>query len=145
MHSSYIPTDCSGVTVATGVDLGHQSRDGLARMGVPRGVIDKCAPYMGLKTRAEVLAKGLNPRDLVLSEQEVRQLDQPFKVMFHRKSFGQKMYFVYYLIHLSNETVLTSTLETCSFFLFPDFIKIFLFLGDFLTNNFQETWAMQGN
>ena len=42
----------SGVTIATGVDLGQQTGAGLLDMGVPHAVVKKLLPYIGLKKAA---------------------------------------------------------------------------------------------
>ena len=57
--SGYIPTSKgkvlgqSGVTIGSGVDLGHQSRQGLINAGVDIKIVDEVEPYLGLrKTKA---------------------------------------------------------------------------------------------
>lgn len=42
----------SGVTIATGVDLGQSGADELARAGVPVGIVNMLRPYLGLKRDA---------------------------------------------------------------------------------------------
>ena len=69
-----VPLGVSGVTVGTGVDLGQQTADRLLHMGVPHAVVDKFAPYLGLKKTAAQDA--LRTLPLILSPAEVESLDQ---------------------------------------------------------------------
>jgi hypothetical protein len=62
----------SGVTVATGVDLGQQSERGFA--GLAEGLLVKLRPYFGLKR--EAAKEALIKCPLVLSAGEVEQIDQ---------------------------------------------------------------------
>ncbi|MDR2150552.1 MAG: pesticin C-terminus-like muramidase [Spirochaetaceae bacterium] len=61
----------SGVTIATGVDLGQQSEKGFAEL--PSALLDKLRPYLGLK-RGEAKT-ALIHRPLELSSEEVKQID----------------------------------------------------------------------
>jgi len=67
------PLGASGVTVATGVDLGQQSEAGLRAMGISAGTLAVLAPYLGLK-RADAVAK-LRARPLTLSPEQVAEID----------------------------------------------------------------------
>ena len=69
-----VPLGVSGVTIGTGVDLGQQKADRLLHMGVPPAIVDKFAPYLGLRqTEAQAALRAL---PLVLSPAEVESLDQ---------------------------------------------------------------------
>ena len=63
----------SGVTIATGLDLGQQSAASLAAMGIPAPICTKFALYLGLKKEAAVQA--LAAKLLVLTPEEVAQVD----------------------------------------------------------------------
>lgn len=68
------PLGASGVTVATGLDLGQQSRAGLEGMGLPVAVINRLAPYLGVKSlEAQYL---LARAPLRLSPEEVEAVDR---------------------------------------------------------------------
>jgi GH24 family phage-related lysozyme (muramidase) len=62
----------SGVTIATGVDLGQQTEKGFA--GLPAALLDKLRPYLGLKRGAAKAA--LIHKPLELSSEEVKQIDE---------------------------------------------------------------------
>ena len=79
VNFSYIPTAGSGVTIATGLDLGQQSAPGLARLGVPSNLINRFRPYLGLKRRSDVHTRGLNEKNLKITFQEGRQIDVIFR------------------------------------------------------------------
>ena len=55
-HFRYVPTSGSGVTIATGVDLGQQTESGLRRMGIAEGTIRKFRPYFGLTGSRAVIS-----------------------------------------------------------------------------------------
>ncbi len=62
-----------------GVDLLWQTSAGLKQKGVPEAIvrkIDKCNFYG--KNRAQIEAEGLKPGSLVLSNDELEQLNEPF-------------------------------------------------------------------
>ncbi|MCM2131609.1 pesticin C-terminus-like muramidase [Larsenimonas rhizosphaerae] len=63
----------SGVTVGHGIDIGQMDMAQLAGLSLPRGLIEKLAPYVGLKRQKAVEALEACP--LQLSEKEVHQLD----------------------------------------------------------------------
>lgn len=76
----YIPPgSSSGVTIGAGVDLHHQTEDGLREMGVPDAIVTKIAKtgFLG-KDRSEVASMGLDPKSLVLTEEEAEALSKPF-------------------------------------------------------------------
>lgn len=77
----YIPRDRdgnilgkSGVTIATGLDLGQQSLERLVGMGVPRGLAGRLVPYLGLTGAAA--ARKLTEVPLVLSDDAVAAIDK---------------------------------------------------------------------
>ena len=70
----YIPTAGSGVTIATGYDLGH-GPDIFSCMD-DATLKSKVTPFKGLKTRAEVTNKGLKAKDLRITLDEAKLIDQ---------------------------------------------------------------------
>lgn len=70
----YIPMGASGVTIATGVDLGQTSVSELESMGVPHEIIVKLRPYIGLKKVPAVMA--LYKRPFVLDKADADVLDE---------------------------------------------------------------------
>lgn len=75
--TGYVPaaaTSKSGVTVATGVDLGQRSSRDLQMLGLPVKLQSRLAPYCGLKGAAA--ARALLDLPLRLTAEEARQLDQ---------------------------------------------------------------------
>jgi len=70
----------SGVTIGTGVDLGQQSADRLRSMGVHPSLVDKLAPYCGL--RKEAALKKLAAAPLTLTPEEVTALDAAVKTRY---------------------------------------------------------------
>ena len=79
----YVPnpdTSNSGVTIATGFDLGQRSRAQIEGMGLPDALTAKLLPYLGLRGRA---ALGyLNAHPLVLTTDEVAAIDQAVRADF---------------------------------------------------------------
>jgi GH24 family phage-related lysozyme (muramidase) len=76
----YVPSDKSGVTIATGVDLGQKAMPELLALGLGAALTDKLKPYLGLKGDG---ARGkLNSAPLTLSAAEVAQLDQAMRARF---------------------------------------------------------------
>jgi hypothetical protein len=63
----------SGVTIATGVDLGQQSETGLRNMAVSGNLIEKLRPY--LKAQAQDARTLLLSKPLALTEGEAKELD----------------------------------------------------------------------
>lgn len=71
--SAYAAIAASGVTVATGCDLGQQSGTGLRAMGVDADILRRLAPYLQ-KRRAAALA-ALHERPLALRREEADAID----------------------------------------------------------------------
>jgi hypothetical protein len=72
----YVPavdTSQSGVTIATGVDLGHHTRDEIQKWPISDSLKQKISPYLGLRGAAAVAA--LNSRPLHITEDEAIQLE----------------------------------------------------------------------
>jgi len=67
------PLGASGVTIATGVDLGQQKRSVLEGMGVSRETLLFLEPYIGLKKQLAVDA--LKKAPLTLAEKQVAEID----------------------------------------------------------------------
>jgi len=77
----YVPTDnsgkpfgASGVTIATGLDLGQQTKASLATMGIPSAIINRLAPYLGAKREAAQRILAREP--LRLTQEEVDVIDR---------------------------------------------------------------------
>ena len=68
-----VPIAQSGVTIATGCDLGQQTPDGLSKMGVPPTLLSRLAPYCGLR-RQDAMIK-LSSFPLIISETEADAID----------------------------------------------------------------------
>jgi len=66
------PAKKAGVTIGSGVDLGHQSEEGLAKMGVPKKTIKKLKLYLGKK--GDEASNILKQNPLSLEDSEVREL-----------------------------------------------------------------------
>ena len=67
------PIGVSGVTIATGLDLGQQTRTGLEAMGIPAALVDRFAPYLGVqKKEAQYI---LSKYPLTLTRDEVAAVD----------------------------------------------------------------------
>ncbi|EDJ5809066.1 hypothetical protein GFE35_21575 [Salmonella enterica] len=72
---AYWPGASSGITIGYGVDIGHQSEEGLLKWGVPQSIIDKIKNYLGITGEAaDTILKGLNDKTLGLSDSEIKQL-----------------------------------------------------------------------
>ena len=67
----------SGVTIATGVDLGQRSRSDINQLDIPDALKDKLSPYSELKGQAAEDFLRDNP--LVLNEEEADSLDKAIK------------------------------------------------------------------
>lgn len=76
--TGYIPSPGSGVTIASGVDLGQQGERELTSRSVPASIIQKLRPYLGYNTEAKVAAAGLSAGNLNLSLNEALALDKAF-------------------------------------------------------------------
>ena len=82
----YMPTDNgkadgkvvgdSGVTVASGFDLGQHSPSDLKAMGLYQGLIDRLTPYMKPGLRREAAQKFLKDNPLAISDEEARMIDR---------------------------------------------------------------------
>jgi hypothetical protein len=84
--SGYVPEDeqgnpieNSGVTIATGLDLGQQDEDSLRRMGLSEELISIFRPYLGLR-RGEA-QRFLLENPLTLSEEQARFVEE--SLMYH--------------------------------------------------------------
>jgi hypothetical protein len=74
------PLGASGVTVATGVDLGQQSASSLLGMGLPEALVDRLAPYLGLKGREAQYLLAREP--LALTREEVDAVDAAVRTKY---------------------------------------------------------------
>lgn len=67
----------SGVTVATGFDLGQRSSHDLTKLGLPQSLVTKLRPYLGLKQNdAE---RALKKTSLTISSVEASTIDKAVK------------------------------------------------------------------
>ena len=89
----YVPADksgkafgASGVTVATGVDLGQQTKEGLAAMGIPAAVISRLAPYLGAKREEAQYLLAREP--LHLTQEEVDVIDRAVHAKYIDQAAG---------------------------------------------------------
>lgn len=79
----YVPnpdTSNSGVTIATGFDLGQRSRAQIESMGLSDDLEARLVPYLGLRGRAAL--SYLNAHPLVLAPEEVAAIDQAVRADF---------------------------------------------------------------
>ena len=67
------PLGVSGVTIATGVDLGQQTITGLAEMGISAATIAILEPYIGLQKEQAV--KKLKASPLTITAAQVQEID----------------------------------------------------------------------
>lgn len=74
VDTAYVPSDNSGVTIGTGVDLKMKNAEFLETLGVPLDIIEVLEPYFGL--RGEKAGKYLKDNPLVLSPVDVKILDE---------------------------------------------------------------------
>ncbi len=80
VQDGYVPNpegSQSGVTVATGVDLGARDMDDLNRLGLSDALKEKLEPYLGLRQQEAVDFLEENP--LRLTAAEVQELDRAVK------------------------------------------------------------------
>ncbi|MEA5533108.1 pesticin C-terminus-like muramidase, partial [Crocosphaera sp. XPORK-15E] len=104
---AYIPKqndqviDKSGVTIATGFDLGSHSEAELKKLGFSTELIDKFKPFLGIKGEAantklqEYIAQG---NTLVITEEEAKSIDilkkvsmiEQLETKYNNASFGVK-------------------------------------------------------
>lgn len=68
------PKGVSGVTIATGLDLGQQSLTSLSDMGIPNNLVTKLKPYIGKKRKSAVNA--LLNKPLSISDAEAALIEQ---------------------------------------------------------------------
>jgi len=66
----------SGVTIASGFDLGQHSPSDLKAMGLYQGLIDRLTPYMKPGLRKEAAQKFLKDNPLAISDEEARMIDR---------------------------------------------------------------------
>jgi len=76
----YVPAAAvskSGVTIATGFDLGQRSEADLKRLGLPANLIEKLKPYLGAKK--EDAKKLLDTTPLTITSSEAESIDKAVK------------------------------------------------------------------
>jgi GH24 family phage-related lysozyme (muramidase) len=67
------PLGASGVTIATGVDLGQQTRKGLESMGISLEILEILEPYIGLQKKTAI--EKLRKDPLTLTAAQVEEID----------------------------------------------------------------------
>ena len=72
--SEYTAMGASGVTIATGCDLGQTDTDTLHAYGLPAGIINQLRPYIGLR-KSDALRK-LADMPLVIAHDTAAKLDE---------------------------------------------------------------------
>lgn len=72
----YEPMGVSGVTIATGVDLGQTDIRTMRDWGVEPGLVQDFIPYIGMRKKDAVMA--LNRAPLTISQDEADHLDRQF-------------------------------------------------------------------
>ena len=78
--TAYVPApeeSQSGVTIATGFDLGARNQGDLQRLGLDTSLIEKLSPYLGLKKQEAV--KALTAIPLSILAVEAKAIDQAVK------------------------------------------------------------------
>ena len=78
--TGYVPASGvskSGVTIATGFDLGQRSESDLKALGIYSGLIEKLKPYLGIKS--EEAKKLLQKSPLTISSAEAESIDKAVK------------------------------------------------------------------
>ena len=83
IKKAYVPlpdTSWSGVTVASGVDLGQQTEASLASLCLSPALYAKLKPYLGHKKQAAV--EFLKTKPLILTDEEVHELDTAIRKRF---------------------------------------------------------------
>lgn len=74
----------SGVTVATGFDLGQKTmRELQNEIRLPSDIIEKLAPYVGLRGRDAILK--LHQKPLTLSKNEIEAIDDAFIPFYYNR------------------------------------------------------------
>jgi hypothetical protein len=84
--TAYVPaasTSNSGVTVATGFDLGQRNERDLRVLGLSESLISKLTPYLGKKK--DEAARYLQQHPLTLTAGEAEQIDIAYKAAFVRQ------------------------------------------------------------
>jgi GH24 family phage-related lysozyme (muramidase) len=87
------PLGVSGVTIATGVDLGQQSKARLSSMGISATTVSILAPYIGLKQDQAV--EKLRETPLTITEAQVREIDEAVSRHYIHdtaRMFGQEIF-----------------------------------------------------
>jgi len=83
------PLGASGVTIATGVDLGQQTVDGLRSMGISDSTLKILSPYIGLQKQNAV--QKLKAAPLTITTEQVKEIDDAvhkFYILDTARKFG---------------------------------------------------------
>jgi hypothetical protein len=99
-RKGYIPQDrdgtpigASGVTIGAGLDLGQQSRQSLAAMGLSEALMARFRPYLGIQGRAAQYVLSRDP--LELSAEETEALNAAVHERYIRETadlFGRQIF-----------------------------------------------------
>ena len=93
ISKGYVPADksgkplgASGVTIATGLDLGQQTGAGLEKMGLPLRIVGLLRPYLGVKGQAAQYLLVRTP--LNLSREDVATIDAAVHAAYIDRAAG---------------------------------------------------------
>jgi len=87
------PLGASGVTIATGVDLGQQTSTGLRAMGLSLETLAVLTPYIGLKKQYAV--QRLKEKPLTITQEQVKEIDDAVHKTYiadAARKFGQERF-----------------------------------------------------
>jgi len=87
------PLGASGVTIATGVDLGQQTREGLRAMGVSGNTLAILDDYIGLRQKSA--AQKLKTSPLTITPEQVKEIDEAVHRAYiadAARKFGQERF-----------------------------------------------------
>lgn len=73
--TGYIAIGASGVTIATGVDLGQREADEMIAWGLSEGIVNALRPYIGAKKRAAAAIAALHRLPLSVSRETADEID----------------------------------------------------------------------
>lgn len=80
--NGYVPGNLSGVTIAGGLDLGHQTSAKLLTMGFSQAQVSAWAPYLGTSDSSPLIGASaraaLAAHPLTLTEGQARQVNQTY-------------------------------------------------------------------
>jgi len=117
IDTGYVPSDNSGVTIGTGVDLKMKNAELLESIGVPSDIIEVLEPYFGLKGKGRTsphvdsAEAYLADNPLVLSAVDVKILDkavQKFELNKIKTAYEKDSKKSWNSLSANQQTVITS-------------------------------------